>query len=102
MDQREECKKVQATIKALEQQLSLCENSIKACELSALEAEKEIEDHFARCISAINTRKTALVKHVIEKVNDQSILLIIIFINIIYYQLFNLNISKRKLWKKLV
>ena len=73
MEHSEGFKNVVATIKALEKQLSLCGDSIRVCEQSAVEAEEEIEEHFAKCMNALAARKASLVRQIPEKVALQSI-----------------------------
>ena len=72
MEQSEAYKQVEAKIKDLEKQLSLCINSSTECEKSAVEAEREIEAHFAAIINSLAARKAILLKEIAQKVKDQS------------------------------
>jgi hypothetical protein len=73
MEQSEGFKGVDSKIKSLEEQLSLCDKTIKDFEQSGKEAEKEIEDHFARCMNSLAARKAVLLKEVAHKLTNQSI-----------------------------
>jgi hypothetical protein len=72
MQQSEVFRSGEATIKVLERQLKACANVGRVCEQSAVEATREIEEHFARCINALAARKDALLSEVAEKVNNHS------------------------------
>ena len=74
MEQSEEFKGLEALIKTLEQRLSTCRNFNSVCEESAKEAEREIEEHFAKCFNALASRKAALLREIAEKVNNQSMI----------------------------
>jgi hypothetical protein len=71
MEQSEGFKNVDSKIKSLEQELSLCNESIKDLEQSGKGAEKEIEEHFARCMNALAARKLVLLREVSNNVTNQ-------------------------------
>jgi hypothetical protein len=73
MEQSEGFKGVDSKIKSLEQQLSLCDKAIKDFEQSGKDAEKEIEEHFAKCMNSLAERKAVLLKDVAQKIVTQSI-----------------------------
>lgn len=79
MEQSEGYKSLQAKISVLEQQLSLCANANKECEESSKEVEKEIEEHFAKCMNALAERKASLLRGVAQKVKAQSMLSLSLF-----------------------
>jgi hypothetical protein len=66
MEQSEGFKSVDSKLKSLEQQLSLCDKTIKDFEQSGKDAEQEIEEHFARCMNSLAARKAVLLKDVKE------------------------------------
>ena len=70
MEQSETFKSAAATIKLLESKLAACSNN--RCEYSATQAEKEIEEYFAKCMNALATRKADLLREVKQNVNHQS------------------------------
>jgi hypothetical protein len=80
MQQSEAFKSGEATIQALEKQLTACGNISKACEESAKEATQQIEEHFARCMNALAARKEVLLREVAQNVVDQSKLSHILFL----------------------
>ena len=69
MEQSEAFKSAAARIKLLESKLAACANNN---ENSATQAEKEIEEHFAKCMNALAARKADLLREVKQKVNHQS------------------------------
>jgi hypothetical protein len=71
MEQSEGFKSVDSKIKSLEKELSLCDETMKDFEKSGKEAEKEIEEHFARCMNALAARKEVLLREVAQKVTNQ-------------------------------
>ena len=74
MEQSEGYKKLEAKLQAFEQQLPLCDKANKVCERSGKDAEKDIEEHFAKCMNALAERKAALLREVARKVANQSIM----------------------------
>lgn len=72
LEQSEGFKILDTALKDLEHQLSLCDASTKICEQSAVEAAKEIEDHFARCMDLLVARKEVLLREVLQRVEYQS------------------------------
>ena len=70
MEQSEEYKALVAKIKALQLELSFCAN--RGCEQSGAEAVRVIEEHFAKCHKALETRKAALLDEVEKRVKDHS------------------------------
>jgi hypothetical protein len=79
MEQSEGFKSVYSKIKSLEQQLSLCDKTIKDFEQSGKDAEQDIEEHFAMCMNSLAARKAVLLKEVSHKITNQSILYILFF-----------------------
>ena len=73
MEQSEEYKAVEAKIKDLQVELSYCAN--RGCEQSGVEAARVIEEHFAKCHKALETRKAALLDEVEKRVKDHSMFL---------------------------
>ena len=73
MEQSEEYKAVGAKINALRVELSYCANS--ECEQSGAEAVRVIEEHFAKCHKALETRKAALLDELEKRVKDHSMFL---------------------------
>jgi hypothetical protein len=71
MEHSEGFKSVASKIKSLEQQLSLCAKTIKDFEQSGKDAEKEIEEHFARCMNSLAARKAVLLGEVAQKLANQ-------------------------------
>jgi hypothetical protein len=71
MEHSEGFKSVESKIKSLEQQLSLCSKTIKDFEQSGKDAEKEIEEHFARCMNSLAARKVVLLEEVAQKIANQ-------------------------------
>jgi hypothetical protein len=72
MEQIEGFKSIGFKIKALEQQLALCGKTINELAQSEKDAEKEIEGHFARCMSALADRKATLLQDLALKIANQS------------------------------
>lgn len=72
MEQSEEFKDVQAKLKALEDQLALCDQAKQECEQSGKDAVKDIEDQFAKYLNALAARKAVLLREVEQKVTNQS------------------------------
>lgn len=73
MERNEAYKNVLIKILELEKQLSLCDDAIKECDQSAVEAEKKIEEHFAQCANALAARKDTLLSELAHKAASQSI-----------------------------
>jgi hypothetical protein len=71
MEQSEGFKSVALQIKSLEQELSLCDEAIKDVEQSGKDVEKEIEEHFARCMNSLAARKEVLFERGVSE-NRQS------------------------------
>lgn len=71
MEQNEEYKRVEGMIRDIEQQLALCNNTSQTCEVSGRDAEREIEEHFARVMNNLAARKQVLLREVEQKVANQ-------------------------------
>jgi septal ring factor EnvC (AmiA/AmiB activator) len=71
MEQSEGFKSVDSQIKSLEQELSLCNEAIKDVEQSGKDVEKEIEEHFARCMNSLAARKEVLLREVSQNITNQ-------------------------------
>ena len=72
MEQTKGFKDVKATIELLQKQLAMCDSMSTLCESSTIHAEKEIEDHFFKCINALAARKDSLLKEIAQHATDQS------------------------------
>ena len=72
MEQSEGFKTAVSKIKLLENQLLFCDKTMKECEQSGIKAEQEIEEHFAKCLNFLATRKETLLKEVAQKVITHS------------------------------
>jgi len=72
MEQSEGFKCITTQIKTLEQQLSLCDTTLKECEQYGIKAQKEIEEYFGKLMNELATRKAALLEEVTKKVASQS------------------------------
>jgi uncharacterized protein YlxW (UPF0749 family) len=75
MEESEGFKNVATKIKFLEQQLTLCNKTIKDYEQAGQTAEKEIEEHFAKCVNALAARMTVLLRGIAQKITNQSMFL---------------------------
>jgi hypothetical protein len=73
MEQTEGFKSVDSQIKSLERELALCDETFKDIEQSGNVAEKEIEEHFARCMNSLAARKEVLMREVAQNVTNQRI-----------------------------
>lgn len=72
MEQSEYFRGVIAFIKELEQQLLKCNETFHTIQHAGEDVAKEIEEHFAKCLSLLAARKAALLSEVESKLNDQS------------------------------
>jgi hypothetical protein len=72
MELNEEFKRVVGSIKLLEQQLISLGEKIISDEQENEATEKEIEEHFTRCVNALVARKEVLLKELGEKRDNQS------------------------------
>jgi hypothetical protein len=72
MELNEEFKRVVGNIKLLEQQLISLNEKIVSNEQGSEIAEREIEEHFARCMDALAARKDVLLRELGEKRENQS------------------------------
>ena len=64
--------KMHLMLKELQGQLTLCSEAARAWEKTGEEAEREIQEHFAKCLRALAERKAGLMKEVAYKVNSES------------------------------
>ena len=71
MENSPEFRNVIEIIKSFENQLQFCAESRDILERSGLEATQYIEEHFARCLDALATRKAALLGECNEFINNQ-------------------------------
>jgi hypothetical protein len=82
MEQTEAFKQVETTIATITNKLLLCTNIDKVCEESVKDTEKEIEEHFARCINALAARKACLLREIAQKVANHSMHSLYIFLGL--------------------
>lgn len=72
MEENEGFKHISRKIEALKQQLLVCDENFKAMEQYGKEAEKEIEEHFEKCMSALASRKALLKSECMVQVHNYS------------------------------
>jgi hypothetical protein len=75
MEQSEEWKRVVATTKGLEGEMEKCRESMKKQVEYEKQAQKDIEEHFVRCMKALNNRKAYLLEDLALKVKNKSMFL---------------------------
>eukprot|EP00026_Physarum_polycephalum_P007675 Phypoly_transcript_07740.p1 GENE.Phypoly_transcript_07740~~Phypoly_transcript_07740.p1 ORF type:complete len:465 (+),score=73.41 Phypoly_transcript_07740:120-1514(+) len=71
MEHSEEWKRVIAITKDIEEEVEKCKESIKKQAEYEKQAQKDIEDHFARCMRALNNRKAYLLEDLALKVRSK-------------------------------
>jgi hypothetical protein len=67
-------RKMHIMVNELEFQLKMSKEASKEWDKVGEEAEKEIQEHFGKCLVALAERKAALMKEVAQKVSYQSML----------------------------
>ena len=73
MENNKEFRSVVENIKQLEQQLSLSVDC-KRYKQEEEEMEKEIEEHFARCMNSLAARKESLLRELNKHISDKSMI----------------------------
>ena len=86
MENNKEFRSVVENIKQLEQQLLLSVDC-KRYEQEGEEMEKEIEEHFARCMNSLAARKEALLRELNKHISDKSMLSHISLISLFFSSL---------------
>ena len=85
MEQTEEFKNIVSIIQSLEDELARCEETTRGQERKHAQTEKDIEDHFAQCLTSLAARKEVLMEKASNHINNQSMqmfFLICIYFNI--------------------